>query len=354
MKTQSASILSSLKRLKLDRKIAGKHPLLQMIPEMPVRISYFQGIVLAALCDDGEISPGEREHLRNLGLSLSLPEDDVEDCIDTVQEIRSPKDQTAFLSEFVESLSDKTAAMLFLCEFIMISNAPGHDRKELLPYVEAFADELKLANAKKFFQAFCTFANAEDEERAAAASDVRKKCPEAFLPFLPYFLSELEEPEKNSMLTDMESMMNNSSGDTDKIDAGALKEILSQFLKSHPEVSGYLLMQMLLPVVKQKYTTLKRAIDRTEGKYDHSRYFVYMKDLPAVQKFLQYVCLMDLLTVCNEDFMMIKALKPPRTISWTSVKEPEDVAKAEAKELYGLYVKELEERCKRKETYHEF
>jgi len=347
MKTQSASILSSLKRLKLDRKIAGKHPLMQMIPEMPVRISYFQGIVLAALCDDGEISQGEREHLRNLGLSLSLPEEDVEDCIDTVQKIRSPKDQIAFLSEFVESFSNKTAAMLFLCEFIMISNAPGHDRKELQPYVEAFAEELKLANAKRFFQSFCAFANAEDEERAVTAADVRKKCPEAFLPFLPYFLSELEEPEKNSMLTDLESMMNNSSGDADKIDAGTLKEILSQFLKSHQDVSEYQLMQILLPVVKQKYASLKRAIDRAEGKYDHSRYYVYMRDLPSVWVFLRYVCLMDLLTVCSEDFMMIQAVKPPKIISWTSVKEPEDAAKADAKERYGLYVKELEDRCKR-------
>ena len=346
-KEKSTSVLDTLKRLNSDRKIAGKHPLLQMIPEMPVRISYFQGIVLAALCDDGKISPSEREHLRNLGISLSLPEADVEDCIDTVQKIRSTRDQTAFLSEFVESLSDKTAAMLFLCEFIMISNAPGHDRKELQPYVEAFAEELKLANAKKFFQSFIAFANAEGEARTAAAADVRKKSPEAFLPFLPYFLTGLEEPDKDSLLAGLENLMDNFAADSEKIDAGALKEILSQFLKSHPEISGYQLMQMLLPVVKQKYATLKRAIDRAEGKYDHSRCYVYLNELPAVRKFLQYVCLTDLLTVCNEDFMMVRALKPPRTISWTSVKEPEDAAKAKARELYGLYVKELEERCKR-------
>ena len=47
---------------------------------------------------------------------------------------------------------------------------------------------------------------------------------------------------------------------------------------------------------------------------------------------------MDLLTVCNEDFMMIKALKPPKTFSIYSY--------IDVKELYGLYVKELEERCK--------
>jgi|GEM_PF-4029029 len=344
---RSTSALESLRRLNSDRKIAGKHPLLQLIPEMPVRISYFQGIVLAALCDDGEISRGEREHLRNLGISLSLSEEDVEDCIDTVQKIRSPRDQMAFLSEFIESLSDPMAAMLFLCEFITISNAPGHDRKELQPYVEAFAEELRLANAKKFFHSFIAFANAEGEARPAAAADVRKKCPEAFLPFLPYFLSELEEPDKDSLLADLESLMDDFAGDTDRIDAGALKEILSQYLKSHPEISGYQLMRMLLPVVKQKYATLKRAVDRAEGEYDHSRRYVYLNELPAVRKFLQYVCLMDLLTVCNEDFMMVRALKPPKTISWTSVKEPEDVAKAKARELYGLYVKELEDRCKR-------
>ena len=337
MKTQSASILNSLKRFNSDRKIAGKHPLRQLIPERPVHISFFQGIVLAALCDDGKISLGEQEHLRNLGLSLSLSEDDVEDSIDTVKKIRSTKDQTAFLTEVVESLSDPMAAMLFLCEFIVISNAPDHDRKELQPYIEAFAEELKLANAKMFFQTFCAFASAEGKARTAAAADVRKNCPEAFLPFLPYFLTGLEEPDKDSLLTDMENLMDKFPSDTDRIDAGALKKILSQFLKSHPEVSRNQLMQMLLPVVKQKYTTLKRAINPLDEKY-LSRDFVYLKKLPAVQKFLQYVCLMDLLTVCNEDFMMIKALKPPKTFSIHSF--------IDVKELYGLYVKELEERCK--------
>ena len=35
MKKQSASILNSLKRFNSDRKIAGKHPLRQLIPERP-------------------------------------------------------------------------------------------------------------------------------------------------------------------------------------------------------------------------------------------------------------------------------------------------------------------------------
>ena len=346
MKKQSASILNSLKRFNSDRKIAGKHPLRQLIPERPVHISFFQGIVLAALCDDGKISLGEQEHLRNLGLSLSLSEDDVEDSIDTVKKIRSTKDQTAFLTEVVESLSDPMAAMLFLCEFIVISNAPDHDRKELQPYIEAFAEELKLANAKMFFQTFCAFASAEGKARTAAAADVRKNCPEAFLPFLPYFLTGLEEPDKDSLLTDMESLMDKLSGDMDENNAKALKDFLSQFLKSHPEISKYQLMHMLLPVVKQEYQSLKKAINRLEGKgerWNSSRVYC---ETDTAQKFLRYVCLMDLLTVCNEDFMMIRALQPQKYISWTSVREPEDVAKANVIDLYGRYVKELEERCK--------
>ena len=340
MKKQSASILNSLKRFNSDRKIAGKHPLRQLIPERPVHISFFQGIVLAALCDDGKISLGEQEHLRNLGFSLSLSEDDVEDSIDTVKKIRSTKDQTAFLTEVVESLSDPMAAMLFLCEFIVISNAPDHDRKELQPYIEAFAEGLKLANAKMFFQTFCAFASAEGKARTAAAADVRKNCPEAFLPFLPYFLTGLEEPDKDSLLTDMESLMDKLSGDMDENNAKALKDFLAQFLKSHPEISKYQLMHMLLPVVKQEYQSL---INRWKGK----RAMRYTE-----RKFLRYVCLMDLLTVCNEDFMMIRALPPKEgissslpSISFFRLSE-EDAAKDNVNDLYGRYVKELEERCK--------
>lgn len=343
MKTQSASILNSLKRFNSDRKIAGKHPLRQLIPGRPVHISFFQGIVLAALCDDGKISLGEREHLRNLGLSLSLSEDDVEDSIDTVKKIRSTKDQTAFLTEVVESLSDPMAAMLFLCEFIVISNAPGHDRKELQPYIEAFAEELKLANAKMFFQTFCAFASAEGKARTAAAADVRKNCPEAFLPFLPYFLSDLEVPDKDALLTKIENLMDNLSGDMDENNAKALKDFLSQFLKSHPEISKHQLMHMLLPVVKQEYQSLKKPINRRKGK----RAMQY-----AERKFLRYVCLMDLLTVCNEDFMMIRALPPKEGFSSSLPSlaifqlSEEDVAKDNVNDLYGRYVKELEERCK--------
>ena len=372
---QSTLFLDTLKHRNSDRKIAGKHPLLRLAPEVSVRAAYFQGVVLAALCDDGEISPGEQEHLRNLGISLSLAEDEVEEYIETVRNIRSPKDITAFLTDFVQPLSDKTAAMLFLCEFIMISNAPGHDRKDLLPYVEAFAEELKLANTRRFFQAFCAFANAEGDTRAARADDVRKNCPGSFGPFLTYFIPEPEESGNDALLKEIDGLIKeyledsaesgfpepafraaparkaaykvNESEDDGGSRVQQLRNVLSQFEKLHPEISRYQLMQMLLPIVKQKYATLKRAIDRAEGENDRSRCYVYMNQLPAVRKFLQYVCLMDLLTVCNEDFMMIRAVEPPGTITWTSVKEPEDVAKAEAKELYGLYVKELEERCKR-------
>lgn len=341
---QSTSFLDTLKQLNSERKIAGKHPLLQMIPEMQeVRIAYFQGIVLAALCDDGEISPGEQERLRNLGIGLSLTEDDMKEGIETVRKIRSSKEQMEFLRDLAELLSDRMAAMLFLCEFIIISGAPDHDRKDLQPYVEAFAEYLKLAEAGKFFLAFCAFADAEGEARMAAADNVRKQCPEAFLPFLPYFFSGLEEPDKDSLLEDIKRLMNDPARDAERINAEELKNVLSQFLKSHPDVSEYQLMQMLLPVVKQKYATLKKAVFRAKGKSDR----VDMRDLPSVRLFLRYVCLMDLLTVCHEDFMMIKAVSPPQNIHWTPVKEPENVAKEEASKHYGLYVKELEERCKR-------
>ena len=140
--------------------------------------------------------------------------------------------------------------------------------------------------------------------------------------------------------------MDKLSGDMDENNAKALKDFLSQFLKSHPEISKYQLMHMLLPVVKQEYQSLKKAINRLKGereRWDSSRVYC---EMDTAQKFLRYVCLMDLLTVCNEDFMMIRALQPPKYISWTSVREPEDVAKANVIDLYGRYVKELEERCK--------
>lgn len=345
---RSTSWLDTMKRLNSDRKIAGKHPLLQLIPEMPVRISYFQGIVLAALCDDGEISSGEQEHLRILGISLSLAETDVADCIDTVRKICSSKDKMAFLSEVAESLSDKAAAMLFLCEFIMISNAPGHDRKELRSYVNELAELLHLANARSFFHSFCAFAEAKGKTRAAAAADARKKCPKAFLPFLHYFLSGIKEPGRDALLTDIESLMRSAVVDLPDGDVGKLKDVLSQILESHPDVSEYQLMQILLPVVEEKYASLKSAVYQADGiKRYTGRHDLYMRELKDYIPFLNYVCLMDLLTVCDEKFVMIKTVKPPIMITWTPIREPKNVAKANAMAIFDKYVKELENRCKR-------
>lgn len=335
---RSTSWLDTMKRLNSDRKIAGKHPLLRLIPEMPVRISYFQGIVLAALCDDGEISSGEQEHLRILGISLSLAETDVTDCIDTVRKICSSKDKIAFLSEVAESLSDKAAAMLFLCEFIMISNAPGHDRKELQSYVNELAELLHLANARSFFHSFCAFAEAKGKTRAAAAADARKKCPKAFLPFLHYFLSGIKEPGRDALLTDIESLMRSAVVDLPDGDVGKLKDVLSQILESHPDVSEYQLMQILLPVVEEKYASLKSAVYQADDD-------LCLRELKDYIPFLNYVCLMDLLTVCDESFVMIKAVKPP--ITWAPIRVPKNVAKKNAMAIFDKYVKELENRCKR-------
>ncbi|MBR4666095.1 MAG: hypothetical protein IKO93_19675 [Lentisphaeria bacterium] len=392
--------LKTLTRSNSDQKLAGRHPLLQLTPDQSVRISYFQGIVLAALIDDGIISDGEQEHLRTLGISLALSGSDVDDCMATVRSNRSDSDRLDLLTEIADALSDKQAALMFLCEFIRIACVPGHDPQDVPAYIDAFAEKLGLTQARKFFQAFYAFAQPESGNSPALAADVRRKCPNGFLPFLPYFLSEPEIRDQDGLIEELDSLLKEElsraeeeqteekpakaapakkaegplspllkvmlastgnplflpellkkAGPAKKPEQAAaepsFQNVLAQFLKRHPEISEYQLMQMLLPAVKQKFVTLKRAIDREEGTADHSRYYLDLESLPSYTAFLNYVCLMDLLTVCDSRFLMVNAVEPPKDITWTQVREPREDAVAEAKEIFGVYVKELENRCKR-------
>lgn len=335
-------MLNTLNRLNADKKIAGKHPLLSLKPDLPLRISYFQGIVLAAVVDDGKIAEMEKEYLRRLGVTLALSSEDVEECIQRISEIRSVTDQELFLRELAEVMTEKAVSILFLGDFITVSMMPDHNKEKLHELAKAFAEYLDIANAADFFLALF---NGKDVDQ--------KSCPAGLLPYLDYFCgnktSESNSPDE-AMAEELKRIIDSTKyadeyGGRYKL-MFSVPKILETFLKQHPDFSLIRIQQMFLPIVQKQFKLLKKAINSAKGKKASSRFTVDLTTLKEWNSYIRYVCFLDRTITENPDFYMTEAVPPPDKCYWTEVKTPEKEAKTEVIQKLAFYLKELEHKIK--------
>lgn len=335
-------MLNTLNRLNADKKIAGKHPLLSLKPDLPLRISYFQGIVLAAMVDDGKIADMEKEYLRRLGVTLALTSEDVEECIQTISEIRSVTDQELFLRELAEVMTGKAVSILFLGDFISISMMPDHNKEKLYEWAKAFAEYLDIANAADFFL-----------ELFSGKGFDKKSCPAVLLPHLDYFCGN-NVPENNSPDKSACKELKNLIDSTKYADEYgnryelmfSVPKILETFLKQHPDFSLIRIRRMFLPIVQKQFALLKEAINSAKGKNKSSRFTVDLTTLKEWHSYICYVCFLDGTITENPYFYMIEAVPPPEEFYWTEVKIPEKEAKKKVIQQLAVYLKELEHRIK--------
>ena len=346
------NLCKTLNRLNADKKIKGKHPLLSLKPDLPLRISYFQGIVLAAVVDDGKIADMEKEYLRRLGVTLALTSEDVKECIQTISEIRSVTDQELFLQELTEVMTEKSVSVLFLGDFIRISMMPDHNKEKLYELAKAFAEYLDITNAVNFFL------------ELFSGKDVdQKSCPAGLLPYLDYFCgNKAPQQTNNSATEELKKFIDASAyimqwigiynkkqsifGNQNKKSTTPVPEILETFLKKHPDFSLVSIRQIFLPCVQKQFALLKKAINSVKGVKKSSRFNVDLATMNTYHCYMRYVCFMDGLTTANPDFYMACAVPPPKEFYWTEVKTPEKEAKKEVIQQLAVYLEELENRIK--------
>lgn len=321
----------TLKRLTIDKKISGKHPLLSLNPKLPLRISYFQGIVLAAVVDDGQIAQMEKEYLRRLGISLNLSSQDVEECFETIFQIRTTLDEETFLQELAQIFTDKAASVLFLGDFITISMMPDHNKEKLEELAKAFAEYLDISNVANFFLKLFT---GEDVDK--------KSCPVVLLPYLDYFCKKKETKDSlkdKTALEELKKLVNSPKFED-------TQQVIQAFLSKYQDYSLAKIQQIFLPCVEQQFAVLKKAIISAKGEKKAPRFMVDLDTLEAYKRYIRYICFLDSTITKNPDFYLTSAVDLPTQLYWTEVKTPEKEAKEKVIEHLAIYIEELEHRIK--------
>ena len=111
---------------KMDELSAKPHPMLSQAGlAASVKATYLQGCVLAALVDDAKVDRDERRKLRALGLSLGLLGSDIDDFIQTVQELKTSGEQNDFINELKRTVQGYPLVESFMADFQEILKKEG-------------------------------------------------------------------------------------------------------------------------------------------------------------------------------------------------------------------------------------
>ena len=111
---------------KMDELSAKPHPMLSQAGlAASVKATYLQGCVLAALVDDAKVDRAERRKLRALGLSLGLLGSDIDDFIQTVQELKTSGEQNDFINELKRTIQGYPLVESFMADFQEILKKEG-------------------------------------------------------------------------------------------------------------------------------------------------------------------------------------------------------------------------------------
>lgn len=103
---------------KMDEVGVKPHPLLaQAGLSASVKATYLQGCVLAALMDDAQVDRDERHKLRVLGLSLGLLGPDIDEFIQTVQDLKTREDKDGFIDELKKTIRGYPLVECFMVDF---------------------------------------------------------------------------------------------------------------------------------------------------------------------------------------------------------------------------------------------
>ncbi len=181
--------MSLLERMqkRIDAKQVPEHPILRKDIDVSVKDAYFGGIVLAALIDDSSIAKEEQAYIHNLGISLRLSEDKINETISIVKKLESVDEQEQYLNEVISSLREPDIAMFFLCEFAKILGAHEKLSKLDLEYLDAVGELLDIASPRRNFvsqyKEYLLPGKDDDSAQFIFALDITSDLPDGLLAY---------------------------------------------------------------------------------------------------------------------------------------------------------------------------
>ena len=116
------------------------HPFIKSGCSRDVRDAYFQGLVFAAVADDDKIDKDERAMLADVGSSLGIQVEEIDEAIASVSAL-SDDNKLALVEECVNAIKgDENGVKLFCAQFVQVWMSHDHDEDELAEYLRQFAE----------------------------------------------------------------------------------------------------------------------------------------------------------------------------------------------------------------------
>ena len=116
------------------------HPFIKSGCSRDVRDAYFQGLVFAAVADDDKIDKDERAMLADVGSSLGIQVEEIDEAIASVSAL-SDDNKLALVEECVNAIKgDENGVKLFCAQFVQVWMSHDHAEDELAEYLRQFAE----------------------------------------------------------------------------------------------------------------------------------------------------------------------------------------------------------------------
>ena len=152
-----------------------EHPLLSKLSlDAVVRMAYVQGCALAALLDDEKVSDAEREQVRQIGLSLRMNDDEIDECFLVVNALSGDDEKDRFVAEILALLRPDPIGRYFIADFEKTLKVNGEIQGEVRDLLDSFGTTLFAdVNWRQ------KIAAAEEEEQKRVAAAQREAAEEA-------------------------------------------------------------------------------------------------------------------------------------------------------------------------------
>lgn len=151
------------------------HPLLsETTLDSATRMAYVQGCALATLLDDEKVSDAEREQVRQIGLSLRMNDDEIDECFAVVNKLSRDDEKERFVADILALMRPDPIGRYFIADFEKTLKVNGEIQGEVLDLLNSFG--MTLFAGENWRQ---KIAAVEEEEQKRVAAAQREAAEEA-------------------------------------------------------------------------------------------------------------------------------------------------------------------------------
>lgn len=317
---------------KAEAAMVVDHPLLKETDmSVDVKTAYLQGCVLATLLDDAEVSDEERTKVRNIGLSLHLTDEEIDESFSTVQALESDEQKMQFVEEILGLLKPAPVGRFFMDDFEAILEKDGKIAKEAEDLFEYFGQTLF---ASPDWQKKRTKPMQLEQQRKADYADLRKRL---------VAMIEGDDDEED----DSDGWRYGRQYAAKEYDVDAIRKEFAEIGINDRFVSA--VIKMLLPKAEAAFEAFESMVRRADGVFASGRVSIDLSAEPQTRLYLRYVACLDQCSTGDGRFLLMNQVGEDMTISrwltWTKTSEPKAGAKKEVIENYRSLLEELQFRA---------